>query len=1246
MQNGYTNGINGTHPPLPDLTPLYTRFSDIPEVIDIPVRTSQGDEEAVSLALTELPDDSDELCDLLLNENAARSYWVTIALAYAKQDRVDIAIEILHKGLQALGRDEDRLRVLGALCWMFLWKCRHAPRVKPTAQKEGEGEGDRDERTKEYWLHQATTTLNDASRISPSYSPLFLARGTLYLLRASLQPQKSSSAGGQDHSDRADTLRQALKCFDDALRVNSGKDIFALLGKAKAQYSLNNIPQALALYQQALERAPDMIDPDPRIGVGVCLWTLGHKELASQAWQRSLTLNPQSKIANVLIGLYLLSQANKLPPTSEEFEKLYREAITGHVQSSFKIDNMYALTCATFAPYFVQRRHWVNVERLARRAIENTDVNAIASDGWYLLARKDHYNRDFGKAAEHYNKADQARGGEDKGWIPAKFGGAQLRVEQNDYDGAKFRLEKMVEKANAKSTNFSGAANVEAMTLLGILHAEDVYAAQASGSNEDKSQEARKAISQFEQVRIAWKDGKRNVAPDPAVLLNLARLYETEAPEKALLCLQEVERMQLADFPEADLPEEMGEDEDEERRIRRELLPPQLLNNIGCFHFQAEKYAEAREDFQTALNACVKQGDRQQQENPEEAAKVAEETDALVSTISFNLARTYEAEGIDDEARKVYNGLLERHPDYIDARTRIAYLTLNSDPDAGADEIKALLDSDPGNLDVRALYGYYIHGVKKRTLALNEDAEQRHYKQTLQTYDKHDLYALTGMGNLHLVVAREMPRETDQHKEKRSRMYARAVEFFDKVLTLDPKNAFAAQGMGIAVVEEKKDSTAGIQIFSKVRESVRESSVYVNLGHVFTEVKQYSRAIENYELALSKSEGQGSKRDPGILACLGRVWLIRGRQEKKLDAYKTALDFSRQALEAAPENINYRFNVAFVQIQLAQMVNTLPESAKSLVDVEAAAEGLDNAIEEFGRIAKEPNPPFPRGDIEQRASMGRNTMKKQIAAALERQREYEEKNRERLEEARRKREEAAAAREADRAAEAQRQEEERKRLKEERERIAEEDRLLIERRLDEEKAREADMWTTDEETGERKKREKKAKEKKRKKKRDVDSEDEVDGVEGDGRRSKPRSGATTATTSDAEGGGRRKKKRKLESRKARAQSSKYKSADIVEDSSDDEDGEVGVSQPADGAAASEASAVETPGADGDEGADTPGGGDMFGEDDGEGEVVQKAQQRKKITRVLDDEEDEDEDEAGIPAAGDSDHGGDAIGGDD
>lgn len=1197
--NGHTNG----HP-----VATFRRFAEIPAVIDIPVRGEDGDE-AVNLDLTELMDEIDELCDLLQNENAARTYWVTIALAYAKQAKMVIAIDVLQKGLLALHRPDDRLTVMTALCWLFLGQCRRAPRVKPTQPCE-------DERTKDYWLHQATSTLNDASRISPQYPPLFLARGTLYLLRASLQPSKAGPATvGAEHSERGETLKQAAKCFDDAYKASGGRNLLAMIGKARAHFSLGRFAEALAVYQQVLEKAPDMLDPDPRIGIGCCLWQLGHKEPARAAWQRSLDLNDGSNIAHALLGLYYLDESSKYPTTDPAFAPIYKKAMTTHTQTAFKLNAMHSLTCATFGSYFVLRKAWPNVERLARRAIEQTDVNAVASDGWYLLARKEHYEGDMVKAAEYYNKADQARGGDEKGYLPAKFGAAQLKTQMQDLDGAKFRLEKILSSVG------SGPKPLEVLTLLGILYAEDFFASQAAEAKEDKSSEQKKAIALLEQVRVAWKDAKRKTSPDAAVLLNLARLYEKEQPERALACLQQVEQMELAEIVEDDdrLPDEVG-DEAEEKRVRRELLSPQLLNNIGCFHFNAASFSLAREDFQTALNSCVKMGERDRNLD----------TDALVTTISYNLARTYEAEGLNEDATKVYHGLLERHPDYVDANARLAYISLSTNHNEGAEAIKALLDADPSNLEIRALYGWYIHSHKKRTLQLNEDQEQRHYKHTLQHYDKHDLYSLVGMGNLHLQVAREMRRETDQDKERRAKTYMRAVEFFDKVLTLDPRNAFAAQGLGIAVVEDKRDMAAGIQIFSKARESLKGSgsglssstSVHVNLGHVFAETRQWSRSIENYELALAKSAketGSGSP-DPGILACLGRVWLLRGRQEKQLEAYQTSLDISRQALallpagdEAAAGRVNFRFNVAFVQIQLAQLLIGLPEAQRTLADVEAAAQGLDEAIETFTDIAKGPNPPFPRGDLDARANMGRNTMKRQVAAAVERQAEYERVNARRLEEAKRRREEEMRGREEERRRAAEAAEEHRRKVREERERMAEEDRALIQSRLEEERAREEAEWTEDPDTGERRKKEKKSSGHRqrrggKRKKRGVD--DGESGTDGDaGRKSPATSGTPIATTGDEDEAGtgqRQRKKRKLERRgQAQKASGKYKSAETVEDSSDGEDTDMR-------AAASGAwtSKEETP----------------AGVDEEEEEMAKPSGARRK--RILDEDEEEEEVEEG------------------
>ena len=500
--------------------------------------------------------------------------------------------------------------------------------------------------------------------------------------------------------------------------------------------------------------------------------------------------------------------------------------MTQFTQRAFKLDKEFPLTCATFGNYFLLRKAWPTVEGLARKAIEQTDVNAVASDGWFLLARKEHYqdHPDLSKANEFYGKADAARGGGDNGFLPARFGMAQIQVLRQDIDSAKFRLEKIIQQSK----------NMEAMMLLGSLYAEDVISSQVNTSKEEKPTDAKKAIALLEAVRLAWRDPQKKLTPDSSVLVYLARLYEHDRPDKGLQCLQQVEQMILTDLPDSKMPEANG-DEAYASHLR-EQLSPQLLNNIGCFQYQAEKYDSARDFFQSALNACVKASEKQE----------GTDTDALVTTVSYNLARTYEGAGLLDEAKQVYEGLLTRHADYTDARARLAYIALRQNSmGSGSQAMATLYETDSSELEVRSLFGWYLSKSKKRAANIAEDQEQRHYKHTLQHYDKHDRYSLTGMGNLYLTTAREMRRDTDQDKDKRRKTYEKAVEFYDKALQLDPKNAYAAQGIAIALAEDRKDLTAAVQIFSKSRDTVKDACVFVNLGHIFAELKQYSRSIES-----------------------------------------------------------------------------------------------------------------------------------------------------------------------------------------------------------------------------------------------------------------------------------------------------------------------------------------------------------------------------------------------------------------
>jgi RNA polymerase-associated protein CTR9 len=844
--------------------------------------------------------------------------------------------------------------------------------------------------------------------------------------------------------------------------------------------------------------------------------------------------------------------------------------MTQYTQKAFKLDKEYPMTCALFGGYFLLRKSYSTVETLARKAIEHTDVMQIASDGWYLLGRKAHYEGDLPRAAEFYNRSDQARGGGDKGYLPARFGTVQMQVSNKDYDGAKFRLEKIIQQTK----------NPECMMLLGALYAEEVFVAEKSGSREDKSAEAKKAISFLESVRAFWKDESKKLTPDESVLVYLARLYEHTAPERSMQCLSQLEEMQLAAIAEDEHPEGL-EGEEQIKAALRVNLPPQLLNNIGCFLYQAEKVDQARTMFETALNACVRSQEKESEHD----------TDALVTTVSYNLGRTYEASDMSDEAKKVYEGLLERHSDYTEANARLTYIALRQSPtDEGPKRMAKLYEADSTNLEVRALFGWYLSKSKKRVANLAEDQEQRHYKHTLQYFDKHDRYSLTGMGNVHLVTARDMRRDTDQEKEKRRRMYERAVEFFDKALQLDSRNAYAAQGIAIALVDAKKDYSTAVHIFSKIRDTLRDSSVYLNLGHVYAELRQHTRSIEHYEAALSKDRA----RDAQVLACLGRVWLLKGKQEMSLAAMKTALDYARRAHAVAPSQVHLEFNVAFVQNQIASLAYSLPETQKTVQDVQDASDGLREAVESFGRIAQAKNPPYPAGALEQRANMGK-TIIKQLERALQSQKEYEEKNAAKLQQAREARE-AEIRRREEEVRKAQEAERERKqRIAEERHQMVEEAQRLAEQRAEEERAREEAELTTESETGAKVKRKKKSASTKRKKKRADD--DFISDGESPARAksSEPESEGETAP----------KKRRRLERRLGGKAQSKYKSSEMVVDS-DDED---------------VAEAVTTPAVESDHDHDMP----DTGADEDEEDVFQR-RRAKASRRIADDDDDEEQEE--------------------
>jgi len=334
---------------------------------------------------------------------------------------------------------------------------------------------------------------------------------------------------------------------------------------------------------------------------------------------------------------------------------------------------------------------------------------------------------------------------------------------------------------------------------------------------------------------------------------------------------------------------------------------------------------------------------------------------------------------------------------------------------------------------------------------------------------------------------------------------------------------------------------------------------------------------------------------------------------------KNSLDYSRRALAIAPSQIHFKFNIAFVQIQLAQLMYTLPESQRTLSEVQSASEGLDDAIESFTEIAQSKNPPYPRHDIEQRANMGRNTMRRQLERAVQSQREYEDKNAARLQEARGIRDAELKRREEAHIKAEEMAAQEKKKVAEERYKMLESSRKLAEQRAEEERRREEAEMTTDSETGERIKRKKKSRAaagKRKKKGEDSDTDSGAD-AERPKRTKKSRRDATesSAVTSMDEGT-KPKKKRKL-ARKG-GKEDKFKSSEMVVDSDDDDDV---TAKPAtqNGEASSPA---DTPMGDTNTPARaTPAANDNEDSSDDEAAI---ARPRKKPVRRIDSDDDDDQ----------------------
>lgn len=937
----------------------------------------------------ELPDDSLELVSFLETENCPTKYWISVAQAYCWKSKPEEALKMINHALKGEALPDTTEDKIKLHSFLsWLYLKNVSLGVDSRAVN----------------LKRAAEEISIVSRGDASNVPNLLAKAILYLYR-------------DEH------VEKSIEIFDRLLKIDA-TNCFALLGKAQIILKkTKNYSNALKLYQQVLLINPVM-KPDPRIGIGLCFWLLKDEKMAVLSWQRSLELDPDNVKARVLLCLSKFNLIFNESLTDDDFIANYKTSLNelANLHKQAPNDNIILLSLAS---YYFAKQDYDTVNKIGYKVVETlgggkggesissgkqSSYNSILlSNATLWLGRVSFAQSDYTKSQKYFHESIKLN---DLNLL-SKLGLGQSQISRGLIEEAIITYESIL-KTDLKC--------LEVNYSLGCL-----YSIQKGRRKQEL------AIQMLEKyLRLCAKApgtedtaSGAGVGSEPVILnalLTLAKLYESKDLNQSLNYLNKAI---------------------ESRKLIGKDVPLEVYNNVGVIHFIKNNFDSSSQFFQTSLN------------NLDESDK--DLANELKLTINFNLARSKEISN-KLEAIEIYEKLLEECPSYFSAKLRLLFLNCITDKKDEStlngikEEIESLLSSYTSSLEVRSFYGWFLNTFGKR-LQIKPDADTTHQKDTLVEYDSHDCYALLSLANIYCIMAREIKVTSAQQGEKRKKYYIRAIELFSKVLSVDPKDVYAAQGLAIIYIESK-ETHKGLDILRKIRDSLNDVSIYLNLAHVLLDMKQFIKSIENYEIALHRF---GGNNDSKIISLLGRAWYLRGMYEKNIVYLKKSLEFSEEALNEdkgtnGANKSNLKFNLAYVQFQIAEYVSKLPVDQRNVEDIKSSILGLNEAISVLNDLASEEEKyaPYPKADLKARANLGQQTLLNRLNVCLEETTEFLAKFEHRLEEAQkeREREEQALLREEEERRSKQREIEEdlakeRAKLQEQAQQWVEENRMNV-----------------------------------------------------------------------------------------------------------------------------------------------------------------------------------------------------------
>lgn len=487
----------------------------------------------------------------------------------------------------------------------------------------------------------------------------------------------------------------------------------------------------------------------------------------------------------------------------------------------------------------------------------------------------------------------------------------------------------------------------------------------------------------------------RGVANDADTFVELAKLWQDESIEKAVTSYQTAIQIKT-DAASGDLEDTQAESQDRAKPVDYDTV--RLSTNLASLYALQGESESAEQMFQEALQRL--------------ATADGKEADELKTVLAYDLGRANEQGGDLVKAQQWYRDVLGQHPEHMESKVRLASIAALAGRNVDAHTyLKECLRADEGNITLRSVYTNFLIslGSYKEALAFTS--------QTLK-YDRHDAFTFTALGWLHFTLGREA--KSPQDVAERSKQYLRSAEAYERALSLDPTNAVAAQGLAIALAEDTLTPKAqqvaqgstdevknrmrlaghALQVLGRIKDSLPEGAVNVNIGHCYFIRGEEERAIEAYGSALSAANG----RSVPILLYLCRAWFSYANKETNFSAMGQALHYAQRALHLQPSDRAILYNIAMIQQKAAEIMLSLDPSRRMLDELQLALKRGAEAVSIFRALADDKNKPLPYDaeTADQRARYG-EIMVRKGPEAVATQEAFESETAARVEEARRMR---------------------------------------------------------------------------------------------------------------------------------------------------------------------------------------------------------------------------------------------------